>query len=69
MLTAAGPGMSSISTALNAITVHGTCTAVFMAVAAIVVFLASSIQTMSKLSWVGGVGSVSVLVSGEASTT
>ncbi|KAJ5391172.1 amino acid transporter [Penicillium cosmopolitanum] len=52
----AGSGMLSISIALNALSTHGTCTAVFVAVAAIVGFMLSSIQTLGRmgpLAWIG----------------
>ncbi|KAJ5744159.1 transmembrane amino acid transporter protein-domain-containing protein [Penicillium manginii] len=52
----AGSGMLSISIAVNALSTHGTCTAVFVAVAAIVGFMLSSIQTLGRmgpLAWIG----------------
>ncbi|OQE18275.1 hypothetical protein PENSTE_c018G05243 [Penicillium steckii] len=52
----AGSGMLGISIALNSLSTHGTCTAVFVAVAAIAGFMLSSIQTlgrMSPLAWIG----------------
>ena len=64
MLTAiAGSGMLSFSIAMNAITVHGTCTVVFVVVGAIIAFLVSSIQTLDKISWIGWVGVVSIVSS------
>lgn len=48
----AGSGMLGISIYLNAVSTHGTCTAIFVAVAAIVGFMLSSIQTLGRLSWV-----------------
>ncbi|RXG42550.1 hypothetical protein VDGE_03504 [Verticillium dahliae] len=47
----AGSGMLGISIGLNAVSTHGTCTAVFVAVAAIVGFLFGSIQTLGRISW------------------
>ncbi|KAJ5082990.1 amino acid transporter [Penicillium argentinense] len=52
----AGSGMLGISIALNALSTHATCTAVFVAVAAVVGFMLSSIQTLGRMSifaWVG----------------
>ncbi|BCS28195.1 uncharacterized protein APUU_61243A [Aspergillus puulaauensis] len=49
-------GILSLSIALNAISSHGACTAVFVAVAAIVVLGLASIQTLDrigKLAWIG----------------
>ncbi|PNH45205.1 hypothetical protein VD0004_g2597 [Verticillium dahliae] len=46
-----GSGMLGISIGLNAVSTHGTCTAVFVAVAAIVGFLFGSIQTLGRISW------------------
>ena len=40
---------------------HGTCTVVFVVVAAIIVFCISSIQTLNKISWLGWVGATSIL--------
>ncbi|KAJ0421737.1 transmembrane amino acid transporter protein-domain-containing protein [Aspergillus carlsbadensis] len=52
----AGSGMLSISIGLNAVSTHATCTAVFVAVAAIVGFGFGSIRTLGKftlLAWAG----------------
>ncbi|KAL4807234.1 transmembrane amino acid transporter protein-domain-containing protein [Aspergillus unguis] len=52
----AGSGMLSISIALNAVSTHATCTAVFVAVAAITGFLFGSVRTLAKigsLAWLG----------------
>ncbi|KAK9421806.1 putative Amino acid transporter transmembrane domain-containing protein [Seiridium unicorne] len=59
----AGSAMLSISIALNAVSVHATCTAVFVAVAAIVIFTLSSIRTLAKISWLAWVGIICILVS------
>ncbi|TXT13754.1 hypothetical protein VHUM_01121 [Vanrija humicola] len=50
-----------VSTALNAVSSHGACTAVFIVVAAVVGLILSSIRTLSKVSWVGWAGLVSIL--------
>jgi hypothetical protein len=59
----AGAGLLGISTAFNAITEHGTCTAVFVLVGAVLNILISAIQTLDKISWLGWVGVVGILSS------
>ncbi|KAF1840361.1 putative amino acid transporter [Cucurbitaria berberidis CBS 394.84] len=58
----AGSGMLGIATALNALSSHGACTAVFVAVATIVGFSLGSIQTLGRISWLAWIGVVSILV-------
>ncbi|KAI7185980.1 amino acid transporter [Hortaea werneckii] len=58
----AGSAMLSISIALNALSLHGTCTAVFVAVAAIGGFLLSSIQTLGRISWLAWFGVITILI-------
>ncbi|KAJ5693088.1 hypothetical protein N7462_002511 [Penicillium macrosclerotiorum] len=60
-----GSAMLSISIAFNALTSHSVCTAVFVAVAAIIAFMFSSIQTLARISWLAwlGVGCIIVAVS------
>ena len=53
--------MLGIATALNAISSHATCTAVFVAVAAVVGFSLGSIQTLERVSWLAWVGIVSII--------
>ncbi|KAM5349559.1 hypothetical protein ACJ41O_006064 [Fusarium nematophilum] len=62
LIFAAGSGMLGISIGLNAISMHGACTAGFVAVAALGVMDLSSIQTLNRLSWIAWVGLVSLLV-------
>ncbi|KAJ5639070.1 amino acid transporter [Penicillium longicatenatum] len=47
----AGSGMLSISISLNAVSSHGACTAIFVAIAAIIGFVLGSIQTLGRMSW------------------
>ncbi|WWC62647.1 uncharacterized protein I303_105244 [Kwoniella dejecticola CBS 10117] len=61
MTCVAASGLLGISIGLNAISSHGTCTAVFVAVAAIVAFFMSCIQTLGKISWLGWVGLISIM--------
>jgi hypothetical protein len=56
-----GSAIVGISTALNAVSAHGACTAVFIAVAAIAGFLVGSIRTLGKVSWIGWAGIVSIM--------
>ncbi|KAK1922093.1 transmembrane amino acid transporter protein-domain-containing protein [Papiliotrema laurentii] len=57
-----GSGMVSTSIALNAVSEHGTCSAVFTAIAAILTFCLASIRTLNKMSWLAWVGTASVLI-------
>lgn len=57
--------MLGISTGLNAVSDHGACTAIFVVVAAIIAFLFSSIQTLSKISWLAWVGVAGIMIAGE----
>lgn len=59
--------MLGISIGLNAISVHGTCTAVFVVVAAISGFLLASIRTLGRISWLAWVGLAFILTSGTPS--
>ncbi|KAL4728063.1 hypothetical protein ACLX1H_004779 [Fusarium chlamydosporum] len=57
-----GSAMLSISVALNALSVHGACTAIFVAVAAIVTFSVASIQTLGRISFIAWAGAASIIV-------
>lgn len=57
--------MLSISIALNAISTHATCTAVFVAVAAIIVFIFASIRTLGRISWLAWVGAICIITAGK----
>jgi hypothetical protein len=54
--------MLGISISLNAISLHGACTAVFVMVAAVIAFGFSSIQTLGRISWLAWVGLAGILV-------
>lgn len=58
-----GAAMLGISTALNALSSHGACTAIFVAVAAIAGGSLASIQTLGKISWLAWVGITCILAS------
>lgn len=53
--------MLGISIGLNAVSSHGACTAIFVAVAAIIGFGLSSIQTLGKISFLAWIGLVCIL--------
>jgi hypothetical protein len=53
--------MLSISIGLNAVSSHGACTAVFLAVAAIVGFCLGSIQTLGRITWLAWIGLVCIM--------
>lgn len=57
--------MLGISIGLNAVSSHGTCTAVFVAVATVAGFACGSIRTLSKVSWVAWAGLACILTSGK----
>ncbi|BGP40954.1 hypothetical protein JCM10450v2_004959 [Rhodotorula kratochvilovae] len=63
MTCISGSAFLGISTALNAMSMHATCTAVFVAVAAVVTLPFASLRTMGSVKWVGWVGLVSMIVS------
>lgn len=52
-----------MSIAFNALSLHGTCTAVFVAVSAIMGFLIASVRTLHKLSFIAWVGLAGILSS------
>lgn len=57
--------MLGLSIGLNAVSNHGACTAVFVAVAAVLGFVLSSIRTLGRMSWLAWVGVISIMISGE----
>ncbi|GKT87429.1 amino acid transporter [Colletotrichum tofieldiae] len=59
----AGSGMLGASIALNSISLHGACTAVFVAVAALIGFGFGSIQTLGKITWFAWIGLICILSS------
>lgn len=48
---------------LNAISLHATCTAVFVVVAAVVTYPFASLRKLSSVRWVGWIGLASMVVS------
>ncbi|KAL0929233.1 amino acid transporter [Colletotrichum truncatum] len=57
----AGSAMLSLSISLNALSSHGTCTATFVGVAFVMIFLLSSIRTLGRITWVAWVGLAGIL--------
>ncbi|KAF4451049.1 hypothetical protein F53441_5913 [Fusarium austroafricanum] len=57
----AGSGMLGLSIGLNAVSLHGTCTAVFVAVAAICGFLLASVRTLGRISMLAWLGLVCIM--------
>ena len=55
--------MLGVSIGLNAVSEHAACTAVFVAVAAIVCFALASIRTLGQISWLAWVGMASIISS------
>lgn len=66
---ASASGILGISISFNALSTHGTCTATFVTVAAIIVFLCASIRTLGRISWLAWVGVISLLAGGTLNTT
>ncbi|KAK7409305.1 hypothetical protein QQX98_008545 [Neonectria punicea] len=58
-----GSAMLSVSIGLNAVSTHATCTAVFVAVAAITGFMFASIRTLGRLSWLAWIGLICIISS------
>ena len=61
----AGSGMLGISIALNAVSSHATCTAVYVFCAATVACVLGSIQTLERVSWIAWVGVICIITSRE----
>lgn len=57
-----GSAILSLSIGLNAVSTHATCTAVYVAIAAIVGFAFSSVRTLGKITWLAWVGLPCILV-------
>lgn len=60
-----GSAILGVSIGLNAVSTHGVCTAVFVAIAAVVGFGCCSVRTLSRITWLAWVGLPSILVSGK----
>ncbi|KAE8141005.1 amino acid transporter [Aspergillus pseudotamarii] len=58
---AGGSALLSISISFNALSDHAACTAIFVAVAAIIAFTFSSIQTLARISWLAWIGAACII--------
>ncbi|KAG0155718.1 hypothetical protein PDIDSM_2891 [Penicillium digitatum] len=58
----AGSGMLGLSIALNSVSSHATCTAVYVAVAAVAGIAFASIRTLGKISWLAWIGLTCILI-------
>ncbi|KXS98641.1 hypothetical protein AC578_10043 [Pseudocercospora eumusae] len=56
-----GSAMLGISIGFNSLSLHGACTAIFVAVAAIIGWTFGSIQTLGRVSWIAWVGVAGIL--------
>lgn len=57
--------MLGFSIGLNAISNHGACTAIFVAVAAVLGFGCSSIRTLGRMTWLAWLGLISLVCAGK----
>ncbi|KAJ5455837.1 uncharacterized protein N7458_004101 [Penicillium daleae] len=57
-----GSAMLSVSIALNALSMHAICTAIFVAIAAIITFVFSSIRTLGHISWLAWIGAICIII-------
>ncbi|KAF5520837.1 N amino acid transport system protein [Colletotrichum aenigma] len=57
----AGSAMLSLSISLNALSDHGACTAVFFAVAFVLISILASIRTLGRITWLAIVGVVCMI--------
>lgn len=62
-----GSAMLGISIGFNAISSHAACTAVFVAVAAVLAFSFASIRTLSRIGWLAWVGLVCIMTASKSS--
>lgn len=65
-LFVSGSAMLGVSIGLNAVSTHGTCTAVFVAIAAAIGLAFASVRTLGRMSWLAWIGTICVLVSSKA---
>lgn len=63
----AGSGMLGLSIALNSVSTHATCTAVFVAISAIAGIGFASIRTLGRISWLAWIGLIAIITASKAS--
>lgn len=56
-----GSAIVGLSTAINAISLHGACTAIFVACMAVAIYPFASLRTLGGVKWIGWVGLISIL--------
>lgn len=61
--------MLSLSIALNAVSSHATCTAIYVAIAAVVGIGFASIRTLGRISWLAWIGLVAILTASKTLIT
>lgn len=61
----AGSAMLSLSICLNALSNHGACTAVFVAIAFVLVLFLSSLRTLGRITWLAIVGAGCIIAAGK----
>lgn len=61
--------MQSLSIALNAVSSHATCTAIYVAIAAVVGIGFGSIRTLGRISWLAWIGLVAILTASKTLIT
>lgn len=57
-----GTGILGISISLNAVSSHGACTAIFVAIGAILGFITASVRTLGRITWLAWIGLPCLLV-------
>jgi amino acid permease len=62
----AGSAMLSLSIGFNALSNHGACTAVFVAVAFVLVLACASLRTLGNITWVAITGVFSIITGGKS---
>lgn len=61
-------GILGISIALNTVSTHGACTAIFSVIAAILGFVFSSVRTLGRVTWLAWIGLPCILIASESTT-
>jgi hypothetical protein len=59
--------MLGLSIALNSVSTHATCTAVFVAISAIAGIGFASIRTLGRISWLAWIGLIAIITASKAS--
>ena len=62
-----GSAMLGISIGLNAVSTHGACEAIFVAIAAIAAFGLASIRTLGRITWLAWIGLAGIVIASRSS--